>query len=92
MLGNSQVLSTLMTVFIAFLPTIGGLLLVHSESQRRKLSKEEIIASYCIFLGFLLFIGWEGNWLAVAVSGGFVVVVSIYALIRKRLKGVAINT
>ena len=92
MLGDSQVLNTLMPVLIVFFPTIGGLLLVRSESQRRKLYKEEIIACYCIFLGFLLFIGWEGYWLAAAVAGGFVVVISIYALIRKRLRGVPINT
>ena len=92
MFGSSQVLNTLMPVLITFLPTIGALLLVRSQSQRRKLYIQEIVACYCIFLGFLLFISWEGYWLPAAVAGGFVVVISIYALIRKRLRGVPINT
>ena len=92
MFGDSEVLNTLMPILITFLPTIGALLLVRSQSQRRKLYKQEIIACYCIFVGFLLFISWEGHWLPAAVAGGFVVVISIYALIRKRLRGVPINT
>jgi hypothetical protein len=92
MVGDS-ILDTLMPLFITAFPTIGALLLLYSESQRKlRLRKEKIAAGYCILLGFLFFIGWEIYWLYAAVAGGFVVVVSIYVLIRKKLRGVPINS
>ena len=86
MFGFSQALDTLMPVFITFLPTIGALLLVRSQSQRRKLDRPEIAACYCIFLGFLLFISWKVYWVPAAVAGGGVIGLSIYSLMRTSIR------
>lgn len=86
MFESSQVLNTLMPVITAFLPAIGAVLLVRSQSQRRKPETTEIIACFCILVGFLLFITLEGYWLAAAVAGGFVAVIGIWSLIRRSMR------
>ena len=46
---------TAINMIIVALPTIGALLLLRSEAQKRKLNKQEISAIYFIFWGFVLF-------------------------------------
>jgi len=84
MFGNCQVLNTLVPILFTSLPLIGALLLIQSESQRRKLRKEENIAACLIFGGFLLFIAWEGYYVGAIVGMVGFIVVFIAWRIHKR--------
>jgi len=84
MFGSCQVLNTLVPILFTSLPLIGTLLLLHSQSRRRKLEKDENIAACLIFLGFLLFITWEGYYVAAIVGAVGFIGVFIYSRIRKR--------
>ena len=83
MFGSCQVLNTLVPILFTSLPLIGALLLLQSESRRRKLRKEENIAACLIFGGFLLFIAWEGYYVGAIVGAVGFLVVFIYSRIRK---------
>ena len=83
MSGISQAWNTLITVTIASLPAIGALLLVRSQSQKRKLDAQEIIGIYLIFWGFLLFAYREvGLGYPILIVGLIFTAISIH-LIRK---------
>lgn len=74
--GNSQELNTLVQVLFTSMPIIGALLLLYRESLRRKLDNVESVAAGLMFVGFLLFIGWMGYWIATIVGGvGFIGVI-----------------
>ena len=83
MFVSSQVWDTVVPILFTSFPLIGALLLLESASQRRKLEKEEYMAAFLIFGGFLLFVAWKGYYV-VAIGGAIVFIgVFIHSLMRK---------
>jgi len=75
MTENSHGLSTVVPIVFTALPILGGLLLLHAQSIRRRLSGEENVGACLMFGGFIVFVFWEGYWIegVVGVLGVIIV-------------------
>ncbi len=95
MSGISQAWIVSIITIIAALPTIGTLLLMRSQAQKRKLDTQEIAAVYLIFWGFILFVSfqehllvstypWYLSWGLIILVGLIFTGISAYQIYRSR--------